>query len=90
MTDAVAEPAEPAAEEPVDPQVKAMRDALDRGDHREARALAAKLLASDDGALKAAGQEMAARFRRDPWVDAVFVGTAALMIFLAVHYLGHR
>jgi len=89
MTDAVAEPVTPV-EESVAPEVRAMRDALDRGDHREARALAARLLVSDDPALKAAGEEMAARFRRDPWVDAVFVGTAALMLFLAVHYLGHR
>ena len=89
MTDAVADPVTPI-EEPLAPEVRAMRGALDRGDHREARALAARLLMSDDPALKAAGEEMAARFRRDPWVDAVFVGTAALMLFLAVHYLGHR
>ncbi len=89
MTDAVVEPAAPV-EESAAPQVKAMREALDRGDHREARAIAATLVASDDPALKVAGEDMAARFRRDPWVDAVFVGTAALMLFLAVHYLGHR
>ncbi len=89
MTEAVVEPVAPV-EKSVVPDVQAMRDALDRGDHREARALGEKLRASDDPALKAAGEEMAARFRRDPWVDAVFVGTAALMLFLAVHYLGHR
>lgn len=33
---------------------------------------------------------MSARFHRDPWIDAVFVCTALLMLFLAVHYLGHR
>lgn len=52
--------------------------------------MAATLSASDDPALKAAGEEMAARFRRDPWIDAVFLGTGLLMLFLAVHYLGHR
>jgi hypothetical protein len=89
MSEPTAEP--PATPtEPVPPEVAAMQAALDRGDHREARALAATLAASDDPASKAAGEAMAARFRRDPWVDAVFVGTAALMLFLAVHYLGHR
>lgn len=71
-------------------EVTAMREALDRGDHQRARALAATLLASEDPVLKAAGEEMAARFRRDPWVDAVFVFTGLLMAFLAVYYLGHR
>lgn len=71
-------------------EVKAMREALERGDHQRARAMAATLLASEDPALKAAGGEMAARFRRDPWVDAVFIGTGLLMAFLAIFYLGHR
>jgi len=71
-------------------QVQAMRAALDRGDHRQARSLAATLSTSGDPELKGAGEEMAARFRRDPWVDAVFVVTGLLMVFLAVHYLGHR
>lgn len=89
MSDPTTEtPSEPAA--PVSPEVQAMHDALDRGDHRGARARASALSLSDDPALKAAGDAMAARFRRDPWVDAVFVGTGALMLFLAVHYLGHR
>lgn len=89
MTEAAPEPV-PAAPEPIAPEVQAMQAALDRGDHREARTLAARLQASDDAALKAAGDEMAARFRRDPWIDAVFLFTGALMVFLAVHYLGHR
>lgn len=52
--------------------------------------MAATLLASDDESLRAEGAAMAARFRRDPVVDLVFLGTAALMAFLALHYLGHR
>ena len=71
-------------------EVRAMREALDRGDHQRARALAATLRASEDPLLKLAGEEMAARFRRDPWVDAVFVITGLLMAFLAAFYLGHR
>lgn len=67
-----------------------MRAALDRGDHQQARAMAAALSASDDPALKLEGEAMAARFRRDPLIDAVFVVTGLLMLFLAVHYLGHR
>ena len=71
-------------------EVRAMREALDRGDHQRARALAATLLASEDPVLKTAGAELAARFRRVPWVDAVFVVTGLLMAFLAAFYLGHR
>jgi hypothetical protein len=82
--------AEPAPTPPDPPEVLRLRAALDRGDHREARSLAETLLGSDDPALKAAGEAMAARFRRDPWVDAVFIASAALMLFLALHYLGHR
>lgn len=67
-----------------------MREALDRGDHQQARAMAAALSASDDPALKVEGETMSARFHRDPWIDAVFVCTGLLMLFLAVHYLGHR
>jgi hypothetical protein len=89
MSEATA-PAVTLPVEPLPPEVEAMREALDRGDHRQARAMAATLSASDDPALKAAGEEMAARFRRDPWIDAVFLGTGLLMVFLAVHYLGHR
>lgn len=89
MSEATA-PAEALPPEPLPPEVEAMRGALERGDHREARVMAATLSASDDPALKAAGEEMAARFRRDPWIDAVFLGTGLLMLFLAVHYLGHR
>jgi len=67
-----------------------MRAALDRGDHQQARAMAATLSASDNPALKVEGEAMAARFHRDPWIDVVFVCTGLLMLFLAVHYLGHR
>ena len=89
MSEATA-PDVPLPPEPLPPEVEAMRGALERGDHRQARAMAATLSASDDPALKAAGEEMAERFRRDPWIDAVFLGTGLLMIFLAVQYLGHR
>jgi hypothetical protein len=89
MSDATTDPlaAHPEADAP---EVASMQRALDRGDHREARALAAVLVKSEDPALKLAGEAMAARFRRDPWIDAVFVGTGALMLFLAVHYLGNH
>lgn len=89
MSEAAAESA-PTPAEPVPPEVRAMREALDRGDHQQARAMAAALSASDDPALKLEGETMSARFHRDPWIDAVFVCTALLMLFLAVHYLGHR
>ena len=89
MSEAAAEPA-PTPVETVTPEVLAMRDALDRGDHQQARTMAARLSASDDPALKVEGETMAARFHRDPLIDAVFVCTGLLMLFLAVHYLGHR
>lgn len=89
MSDATADPV-PAPPEAPSPEVVAMQKALDRGDHQQARAMAASLRQSDDPAAKSAGEAMAARFRRDPWIDAVFVATAAIMLYLAVHYLGHR
>ena len=89
MSEVTVQPTTPLAD-PVAPEVQRMRDALDRGDHQQARAIAATLRVSDDPALKAEAETMAMRFRRDPWVDAVFVGSAMLMLFLAVHYLGHR
>ena len=89
MSEAAAEPT-PTPVEPVPPEVQAMRAALDRGDHQQARAMAATLSASDDPALKVEGETMAARFHRDPWIDAVFVCTGLLMLFLAIYYLGHR
>ena len=89
MSEATVESVTPPIE-PVHAEVQAMRDALDRGDHQLARTMAATLAASEDASLRAEGEAMAARFRRDPWIDLVFIGTAMLMLFLAVHYLGHR
>jgi hypothetical protein len=89
MSEATAEPLTPPIE-PVHAEVRAMHDALDRGDHHLARTMATTLATSEEVPLRAAGEAMLARFRRDPWIDVVFVGTALLMLFLAVHYLGHR
>jgi len=89
MSEAADAPA-PTPVEPVPPEVQAMRAALDRGDHQQARAMAATLSASDDPALKLEGEAMSRRFHRDPLIDLVFVCTGLLMLFLAVHYLGHR
>ncbi len=89
MSEATAEPLTPPIE-PVHAEVRAMHDALDRGDHQLARTMATTLATSEDASLRAAGEAMVARFQRDPWIDVVFVGTALLMLFLAVHYLGHR
>jgi hypothetical protein len=89
MSEATAEPLTPPIET-VHEEGRAMHDALDRGDHQRARTTATTLATSEDDSLRAAGEAMLARFRRDPWIDLVFVGTALLMLFLAVHYLGHR
>lgn len=89
MSEAIVESAPPVVEA-LPPEIQAMQRALDRGDHSQARAMAATLIADDDPVLKAAGEAMAARFRRDPWIDLVFIGSALLMVFLAVQYLGHR
>lgn len=87
MSDA---PPDAAPETPTHPEVAAMHAALARGDHREARRLAAALSGRDDPALRAAGDAMQARFAFDPRVAAVFAVTTALMVSLAVHWLGHR
>ncbi len=83
----------PAAEAPVTsehPDVRAMEAALTHGDFQGARDLAAKLQRSDDPALRAAGDEMRARFTPDPVIVAVMAFTGALMLFLAAYYLGPR
>lgn len=79
-----------APEAPTHPAVSAMRAALDRGDHHEARRLAQKLAGDEDPALRAAGAEMLSRFAFDPRVAAVFAVTTLLVLFLAVHWMGHR
>ncbi len=100
MADAKPEPAQPEAppsapppEEPAKakhPDVLAMENALERGDFRDARAIATRLTTSDDEALREAGRVMLARFDLDPRVLGVLAFTAALIVALAATYLGHH
>lgn len=74
----------------VHPDILAMEDALDRGDHVRTRELATTLAASDDVKLKATGEAMLARLRPDPVIVAVMLSTGMLMLALALGYLGPR
>ena len=79
-------PASPAA----DPDVLAMDDALERGDHAEARALAARLAASDEPSRRDAGLATLDRLKPDAGVVVVLVTTGLLIAALALTYLGPR
>lgn len=80
-----------AAVEPgVHPDIVAMEEALDRGDHVRTRELAAGLAATDDPKLKATGEAMLERLKLDPVIVAVMVATGLLMLALALGYLGPR
>ncbi len=81
-----AAPAPEAA--PQHPDVAAMEDALTRGNFREAQAIARRLTASDDEALREAGRVMLDRFKLDPRVIAVLALTGVLILVLAGLYLG--
>ena len=74
---------------PTHPDVLRMDNAHARGDFHEARAIARRLAAGDDAALREAGQAMLARHRADPVTIAVLAATAALTVALAGLYLGH-
>ncbi|MEZ4406951.1 MAG: hypothetical protein R3A52_10795 [Polyangiales bacterium] len=82
------EPADPPAA--TDPDVLAMDDALERGDHVEARALAARLAVSDDPATRDAGLAMLARLKPDTGIVVVLAATGLLILALALGYLGPR
>lgn len=82
------EPADPPAA--TDPDVLAMDDALERGDHVEARAIAARLAVSDDPATRDAGLAMLARLKPDTGIVVVLAVTGLLILALALGYLGPR
>lgn len=82
------EPSDPPAA--TDPDVLAMDDALERGDHVEARAVAARLAVSDDPATREAGLAMLARLRPDTGIVVVLAATGLLILALALGYLGPR
>jgi len=82
----VVEPQRP----PEDARVRAMELAFESGDHGEARRIADELARTDDTALKAAGEAALDRLRLDPMVVGVFISSAAVLIALALAYLGPR
>ncbi len=86
-TAATEAPAPPPA--PTHPDVLRMDNAHTRGDFHEARAIAGRLAASEDVALREKGQAMLDRHRVDPVIVAVLVATGALIVALAGMYLGH-
>lgn len=75
---------------PKHPEVLAMEDALERGDFHEAREIAQRLSKSDDEALRGQGSAMAARFQLDPYVLGTLAFTGALIVALALIYLGRH
>lgn len=74
----------------VDPEVLAMDDALERGDHVAARELAQRLSRRGDDIGRAAGEAMLARLRPDLGVVIVLVVTGLMIVALALGYLGPR
>jgi hypothetical protein len=91
--DAPPEAPAPVAEAPRPPEdarVRAMELALEHGDHGEARRIAGELARTDDTALRAAGEATLDRLRLDPMVVGVFISSAAVLIALALAYLGPR
>lgn len=84
------EPAPEASAPPVHPDIVAMEEALDRGDHARTRELAESLCATDDPKLKATGEAMLARLRPDPVILGVMFATGAILVALALGYLGPR
>lgn len=66
--------------------------ALDRGDHVEARALAKKVAEDTDAspALRGDARDFLARLAPDSMVVGIFLATAALMLALALTWLGRR
>lgn len=81
-------PTEAPKPEAQHPDVRAMEAAQTRGDFREAQAIARRLVAGDDEALREAGRAMLARFEPDPWIVRVLAFTAVLIVVLAGMYLG--
>ncbi len=74
----------------VDPDILAMEDALDHGDHVETARLARGLVASPNESLRGTGEAMLARLRPDPVILGVFAVTGLLAVALAVAYLGRH
>lgn len=72
------------------PDVRAMENALTRGDFQDARDIAKRLAGSDDVALRDAGRAMLARFELDPRVLGALAFTGALLVALAAIYLGRH
>ena len=83
-------PAAEAPRPPEDARVRAMELAFEYGDHGEARRIADELTRTDDAALKSAGEAALDKLRLDPMVVGVFISSAAVLIALALAYLGPR
>lgn len=102
--DPVAKPTtEPAVEAAVKPAAEPALDAklssregplkaawaeLEKGDHVKARELALELSKSPDGVVSKEANEFIERMKPDPVILLVLLGTAILIAFLAVQYLG--
>lgn len=90
MSEAPATAAPAPPETPVHPEILAMEEALDRGDHVATREIASRLSRSDDPKLRDAGAAMLHRLRPDPVILGVLAATAFVMVALALAYLGAR
>lgn len=90
-------PATPAEEASAEPLVAAkngpLKDAwtaLEQGDHVRAREFALELSKSSDALIRKEAEEFLERMKPDPMILLVLLGTAVLIAFLAVQYLGPR
>ena len=63
---------------------------LEKGDHVKAREIAFELSKSADLVVSKEAHEFIERMKPDPVILLVLLGTAILIAFLAVQYLGPR